>query len=47
MLRNYFRTALRNLGANKPFSLINITGLAIGLACSILILFYTKDELEF
>src|SRR6266568_4943641 len=44
MLKNYFRTALRNLRNNKGFSLINITGLALGLACSLLILLWVQDE---
>ena len=38
MLKNYFITAWRNLVRNKAFSLINILGLALGLACSLLIL---------
>ncbi|MBS1934471.1 MAG: ABC transporter permease, partial [Bacteroidetes bacterium] len=47
MLKNYFKVAVRNLLANKIFSLINIAGLATGLSCCILILFYTKDELSY
>lgn len=32
MLKNYFKIAWRNLSKNKAYSIINITGLAIGLA---------------
>jgi len=44
MFNNYFKTAWRNLIRNKPFSLINILGLALGLACSLLIFFWVQDE---
>lgn len=44
MLRNYFYIAIRNLFRNKAFSLINIGGLAIGMASAILILLWVKDE---
>src|ERR1700735_3695076 len=44
MLKNYFLTAWRNLVRNKAFSLINILGLALGLACSLLILLWVRDE---
>jgi putative ABC transport system permease protein len=47
MLRNYFKIAWRNLVRNKAFSAINITGLAAGLACFILIALYVTDELNF
>jgi putative ABC transport system permease protein len=47
MLKNYFKTALRNLRNQKVFSFINITGLAIGLACSILIYIFISYELSF
>ena len=47
MLKNYFIVAFRNLSRNKLFSLINIAGLSIGLACCILIFLYTKDELSY
>ena len=47
MLRNYFKTAVRNLWKNKGFSAINILGLAIGLATCLLILIYVKDELSY
>lgn len=46
MLRNYFNIALRNLVRNRTFSLINILGLALGMASSMLILLWTQDELS-
>ena len=47
MLRNYFTVALRNLWRNKTFSIINITGLSVGLACCMLIFLYAKDEVSY
>ncbi len=47
MLKNYLRVALRNLKNHKAYSLINIVGLAIGIACCILILLYVLDELSY
>jgi putative ABC transport system permease protein len=47
MLRNYLKIAWRNLVRNKAFSAINIIGLAMGLACFILITLYVTDELSF
>ena len=47
MLKNYFKTAFRNLFRNKIYSFINIAGLGIGLSCAILILLYVKDEASF
>jgi len=47
MLRNYFKTALRNLWKYKGFSAINIVGLAIGLATGLLILIFVMDELSY
>jgi ABC-type antimicrobial peptide transport system permease subunit len=44
MLKNYLLVALRNLKKNKTFSLINILGLALGLACSLLIFLWVNDE---
>lgn len=44
MLKNYFLVVIRNLRRNKVFSLINIVGLALGMACSLLILLWIKDE---
>ena len=47
MIRNYFKIAWRNLLRNRSYSLINIVGLAIGLACFMLIMLYVKDELSY
>ena len=44
MLKNYLKTAFRNLWKNKAFSFINIMGLALGLACSLLIMLWVSDE---
>ena len=47
MLRNYLIVTLRNLLKNKTYSFINIAGLSIGIACSLLILLWVFDELSF
>jgi putative ABC transport system permease protein len=47
MWRNFFTVALRNISKNKVFTLINISGLAIGLASSILILLFILKELSY
>jgi putative ABC transport system permease protein len=47
MFRNYLKVAFRNLTKNAVYSFINITGLAVGLACSILISLWVLDELSF
>ncbi len=44
MFKNYIKIAVRNLLKNKVYSLINIFGLAIGLATSLLILLYVLNE---
>ncbi|OQP49775.1 hypothetical protein A4H97_28200 [Niastella yeongjuensis] len=44
MYKNYFITALRNILKNKAFAFINIMGLALGLACSLVILLWVIDE---
>jgi len=44
MLKNYFKTALRNLLRNKAFSFINIFGLSIGISTCALIAIYVLDE---
>ena len=44
MLKNYLTVALRNLRKYRAYSFINITGLAIGLACFILIMLFVRDE---
>lgn len=47
MIQNFIKIAWRNLWKNKAFTFINITGLATGLACFILITLYVSDELSF
>jgi len=47
MIYNYIKIAIRNLSRNKVYSIINISGLSIGLACCMLILLYNKDEVSF
>jgi len=47
MLKNYFKTAWRNLLRGKLFSFINIAGLSVGLACCMLIVLYAKDEVSY
>jgi len=47
MLKNYFKVAFRNLRKSKVYSFINITGLAVSLATSILLLLWVKDEISF
>lgn len=44
MIRNYIKTAWRGLLRNKSQSIINISGLAVGLACSLLILLWVQNE---
>ena len=44
MIKNYFRIAWRNIRNNRIFSFINITGLAFGITCSLLILLWVQDE---
>lgn len=47
MLRNYLTVALRNLWKHKFYSLINILGLALGLACFLFIFLFIRDELSY
>ena len=47
MWRNYLNTAIRNLWKQKYYTLINVLGLALGLACFLFILAYVKDELSY
>ncbi len=47
MIRNYIKIAIRNLVKHKFYSLINICGLAIGLASFIIILLYIIDEVSY
>ncbi|HEX7844509.1 MAG TPA: FtsX-like permease family protein [Chitinophagaceae bacterium] len=47
MIRNYLKIAWRNLVKNKMFSLINITGLALGLAVCMLIMLWVQNETSY
>jgi len=47
MIKNYFKTAWRNLQRNKIYSAINIFGIAIGLAAFWMIALYVADELSY
>lgn len=47
MFHNYFKIALRNFFRHKGYTFINIAGLAIGIACCILIMFWVLDELSY
>ncbi len=47
MLKNYFISAYRSIVKNKFYSILNIFGPAIGIACAILILLYVKEEVTF
>ena len=47
MIKNYIKIAIRNILRNKAFSFINVTGLAIGIACVILISLWVFDEMSY
>ncbi len=47
MWRNAFKVSLRNLFRNRIYSMINIAGLAIGMACCVMILLFVYTELSF
>lgn len=47
MLKNYLKTAIRNFLNNKTYSIIIILGLAIGLASSIMVLLFLKNEMTY
>jgi putative ABC transport system permease protein len=47
MFRNYFKVASRNIVRRKPYSAINILGLAIGLACCIWISLYVVNDVTY
>ena len=47
MIKNYIKIALRSLWGSKTHSIINILGLSIGIACSIPIALFIKDEWTF
>ncbi len=47
MIKNYFKTAWRNLVKNKAFSFINILGLSIGISVCFIIMLFVQDELSY
>ncbi len=47
MFGHYVKIAIRNFARQRMYSFINVGGLAIGLACTILILLWVRDELSF
>ena len=47
MFKNYFKVAFRNLFRNKGFSIINISGLAVGMASAMLILLWVQNEVSY
>lgn len=47
MLRNYFTIALRNLSKNRFYTVINITGLAVGIASCLIIMLFVMSELGY
>ncbi|TLV01024.1 ABC transporter permease [Dyadobacter luticola] len=46
MFKNYIKIAVRNLIKSKTFSGINVLGLALGMACSLMIMLWIQDELS-
>ena len=47
MFKNYIKIAIRNMRKNKVFSIINILGLAVGIACCLIILLFVQFELSY
>ncbi len=47
MLKSYLKIALRNLARHKGYAFINIMGLAVGIAASVLVMLYVVDELGY
>ena len=47
MLKNYLKLTWRNLVKQKLFSVINASGLVVGIACCLLIFLYVQDELSY
>ena len=47
MFFNYFLVAFRNLLKHRAYTLINITGMAIGITCSIFIILFVNHELSY
>src|SRR5215217_3278223 len=47
MIKNYFKIAFRYLNKHKGYTFINVVGLAVSIACCILIMLFVKSELSF
>lgn len=47
MIRSYFVIALRNLRKHFGYAALNVTGLALGIACCLLMILYVQDELSY
>jgi len=47
MFGNYLKIAIRNLRRHGAYSFLNVAGLAVGMACCILILLWVRDETSF
>jgi len=47
MIRNFFLATIRNISRNKGFTFINVAGLAIGLAASLMITLWVQEELSY
>src|SRR5581483_11802556 len=47
MIRNYFKTAFRNLWKNKATSFINLFGLSIGMTAAVFIFLWMQNEISF
>src|SRR6185436_2907438 len=47
MIKNYFKTAFRNLWKNKTNGFLNVFGLAVGITCAGLIFLWVEDELSY
>ncbi|MBK8518127.1 MAG: ABC transporter permease [Saprospiraceae bacterium] len=47
MLKNYFKTSIRNIKVNKSYALINVSGLAVGIAACLLLFLVIQFETSF
>jgi len=46
MFKNYFKTAVRHIRRDKGYSFLNMAGLAIGMACFVLLMMWVQDEIN-